>query len=482
MVSYLTYRLLRPINELISNSKLVRRGNFGVRNKIIPNDELGLLSSNFNFMLEKIQNSIKGLENEVQIRTKELERKVYYDSLTNTLNREAYFRDTKSEESLTVILIDINKFDDINDLYGFDVGNAVLKEVSLKFHSFAKENNFTLYKIYGDVFALVSSEYLFSLYHLERIVEKINLIFNLENIKLTKYNLELNLSISLGISIAQENPLKSAGIALRKAKESDRNFFVYSNELDTKEQIKETKYWENRIKKALQKDEIVPYFQAIFNKEKQVVKYEALMRIIDSETKNEISPAKFMNYAKQSKQYIDINLNMIKKVLQKIDKTEDQISLNISFKAIQNKIFDNELYKLLEGLSSKSCTKIIFEILESEFVKDYEIYESFINKYKRLGIEVAIDDFGSGYSNFKQILKIKPDYLKFDGSIIKDIDKNPESFQLVKHTVKFAKSVDIKTIAEFVHSEKVYNTLISLGIDEFQGFYLAKPEKDFINK
>lgn len=123
--------------------------------------------------------------------------------------------------------------------------------------------------------------------------------------------------------------------------------------------------------------------------------------------------------------------------------------------------------------------RLVFEILESENLSDYDFLEEFVLKYKKLGVKIAIDDFGSGYSNFIRIIRLKPDYLKIDGSLIKNIDKDNNSYEIVKSIIAFSKTLNIKTIAEYVHSEEIFNLLLELDVDEFQGYYFGKPDEDF---
>ncbi len=477
---YLISRIVKPINELIVNSNKAKNGDFSIRNSIKSGDEIGILSEQFNFMLNKIEDNIKNLELEVRERTKDLEKKIYYDSLTGILNRNAFFRDIKDVEFATLILVDINNFDDVNELYGFDIGNDLLKEVSKILSKFTKKSEYKLYKVYGDVFALLSRQELFNLHNLETLINDLNALFFNEKVVLKEHNLEMNISISIGISVSQEFPLKTANIALRNAKRSDRNFYVYNNELDVKEKIKESKYWESKIKESILDDNIVPFYQAIYDRNNNIIKYEALMRMKSiKDNKDEfISPDKFLDFAKKSKQYNEVNLLLIEKVLEKVIETDKQISINISFKSIQNTGFVKSFNTLIEKLDKKYYSKLVFEILESEFVWDYKILENFILRYKNMGIKIAIDDFGSGYSNFKHILNVKPDYLKIDGSLIKNIDKDKDSYELVKYIALFAKSIGIKTVAEFVHKKEIYDILFKLEIDEFQGFYLGIPKKE----
>ena len=137
------------------------------------------------------------------------------------------------------------------------------------------------------------------------------------------------------------------------------------------------------------------------------------------------------------------------------------------------------LDNVLEKLKFEDRNRLVFEILESENLSDYDFLEEFVLKYKKLGIKIAIDDFGSGYSNFIRIIRLKPDYLKIDGSLIKNIDKDNNSYEIVKSIIAFSKTLNIRTIAEYVHSEEIFNLLLELGVDEFQGYYFGKPDEDF---
>ena len=101
--------------------------------------------------------------------------------------------------------------------------------------------------------------------------------------------------------------------------------------------------------------------------------------------------------------------------------------------------------------------------------------QSFIKEIRTFGVRIAIDDFGTGHSNFSNIIAIDPDYIKIDGSFIKNIDKDPKSYSLVKGIVNSSKDLNIKTIAEFVHKKEIFDILKDLGVDEFQGYYFSEP-------
>ena len=120
-------------------------------------------------------------------------------------------------------------------------------------------------------------------------------------------------------------------------------------------------------------------------------------------------------------------------------------------------------------------SKVVFEILEDENVKNYELLINFVDEIKALGCKVAIDDFGSGYSNFEHLLKMNVDYLKIDASLIKNIAVDENSFKITKTIVEFAKNLNLKTIAEFVENEEIFNITKDLGTDYSQGYYFSAP-------
>ncbi len=123
----------------------------------------------------------------------------------------------------------------------------------------------------------------------------------------------------------------------------------------------------------------------------------------------------------------------------------------------------------------KGRIKIAFEILESERIESYDEVGKFINTVKIAGAKISIDDFGSGYSNFEHILRLNVDYIKIDASMIKNIDTDRNSQIIVETIVGFARRLGIETIAEYVHTEEVFNKVKELGVDMSQGYYFSPP-------
>jgi EAL domain-containing protein (putative c-di-GMP-specific phosphodiesterase class I) len=119
--------------------------------------------------------------------------------------------------------------------------------------------------------------------------------------------------------------------------------------------------------------------------------------------------------------------------------------------------------------------RIVFEILESESIEAYKPVMGFIDEVKGKGCLVAIDDFGSGYSNFNHILNLNVDYLKLDASLVKPIDSNANARAVVETISQFGKKLRIKTIAEYVHSKAIKDVVTEIGIDYSQGFFIGEP-------
>ena len=153
-----------------------------------------------------------------------------------------------------------------------------------------------------------------------------------------------------------------------------------------------------------------------------------------------------------------------------------KISINLSSLDIEKEETRDILYELLERYSSDT-SRIVFELLEDESVKDFAVIKRFIQKVKKLGVMIAIDDFGAGYSNFERLLEFEPDILKIDGSLVKNIANDVYSRNIVETIVSFAKKQNIITIAEFVENEEIFNILYNLGVDYSQGYYFGEPKK-----
>ena len=166
-----------------------------------------------------------------------------------------------------------------------------------------------------------------------------------------------------------------------------------------------------------------------------------------------ISPYFFLEISKKTKQYTYITKIMIEKTFEKFKDIDISFSINITIEDILNDEIRTFIYTMLDNY--KIGNRVIFEIVESESIEVFEQVHEFIKIIKSNGSRIAIDDFGTGYSNFEYLVKLEADYVKIDGSLIKNIDTNYTSFVVVKNIVQFSKDLGMKTIAEFVENEAI---------------------------
>jgi len=219
---------------------------------------------------------------------------------------------------------------------------------------------------------------------------------------------------------------------------------------------------------------IVPVYQPILMLNNDV-KYEVLMRIEGSEN-TLLTPDKFLEIAKAHNYYNEISEMLIFKALERISSREETFSVNISFLDMKNFEFVDRLEKKI--LEYDIAHRVVFEIIESETLEDMEIVDSFIRRFKSIGIKFAIDDFGSGYSNFAYIFKLNPDFLKLDGSLVLNILSDKSIYTLVESIIDLAHKLNIEVIAEFVSTKEIYDVLSKLGVDAMQGYYLGRPDRE----
>jgi len=433
---------------------------------------------------ERLRNTLadlnKNLEKKIQHKNKELilqNEKLYdqlhTDNLTSLKNRRSLLRDMKRAKDPLLMLIDIDSFKNINDLYGEHVGDLVIESVANILKSFVPELGFALYRIGADQFAIMK-EMEFDEKACKDIVENIILKVNSKPLEIIFYDILIRVDVTIGVSAENLNLLESADMALKKAKSERLKYVIYNEKYSLDSEYKNDIKWTKIIENAIKNDGVHLFYQPILNKDKKIIKYEALIRIIEG---NKIySPFLFLDIAKKVKFYPELTKIVIKKAFAKAAELQTRININLSIEDV----VDLSLVDFLKEQFVKNDVSrfITFELLESESIKDYKKVIAFINSMRDIGCKIAIDDFGSGYSNFAYLLKFKPEYLKIDGSIVKNIDKDENSFLIVKTINSFAHSLGMKTVAEFVHSKEVFEILKSIDVDHYQGFYFAEPQRD----
>ncbi|MFW2611616.1 bifunctional diguanylate cyclase/phosphodiesterase [Aliarcobacter butzleri] len=403
------------------------------------------------------------------LKTEELKRNLRLDSLTNIGNRYKLIEDVSKSVNPCISILDIVSFSDVNDFFGYKTGDNVLKIVARKIEELLiDKENYRVYRDHSDTFCIVAQnedrdKFIKNIDEISKTIAKVPIVIK---------SRELYVQLSYVFSFeSKENLLETANI-IKRYSHANKNIIIYDKALELEKDYEKNIFWTLKIKKALDEDKIVPYFQPIYNlKTSKIEKYEALVRLIDGN--NVISPYYFLDISKKSKQYLQLTKTMIQKTFDYFRDKDFEFSINLTFEDIKSEYISSFIIELLKEYEIGH--RVVFEIVESEEIDNFRKINEFFVTIREYGCKIAIDDFGSGYSNFEYLAKLNVDYIKIDGSLIKDILINKSSQNIVSMLVNFAKGQKVKTIAEFVSNKDILNKVRELGIDYVQGYYIKEP-------
>jgi len=447
-------------------------------------------------MLDALQDIVTSLkiEDEQKKYKKDLEFASQHDELTGLVNRTLFHHklkklieySTQSNKHVAIFSIDLNLFKSINDTYGHDAGDAVLKRVAKNLLQSLRKDDIVA-RFGGDEFA-VAIGFLKRHNHILGFLKRIEDSF-LEPLLYIDNNSEHHIPISLSIGItfyskqsndiSTQNLLKQADKAMYMAKKSKRMYKFFDSSEESSLQKKEKKTQD--INRAIIQNEFMLYYQPIIDiKSNKVVAFEALVRWNHPE-KGIMTPDSFLPYILDNPEIIcSLGQWIIKNVFNQfeiwIEKEYDfMISINISSQEFEAKKFISMLKELLEQYPLVIPQKIIFEIVEGIAIKDIEIKNSSLAQVKELGFKITLDNFGTGYSTLSSINRFGVDNIKIDKRFVMSMLKDRDDHSMVNASIQLAKVFGYKVIAEGVESREHLPVLLELGCDEAQGYGIAKP-------
>lgn len=444
-----------------------------------PEAYYNINTNNYNeqtILLNLVENTSKELnvinqtlENIVTQKTNELLNHYYIDELTKLPNINKLNETISNNKAKSLAFIDISSFVNINNFYGNFIGNKILTELSRLIAAFCFNHDYLAYRIHSDIFAISSDD-------------KDNELFN-NNIlllqdKIHKYcfmelSLEIYILTVIAISHNKNNIYENTSMTLEYAKGQKTPFLIYDENLKIEESIKNNLIWTSKIRNAIEKNRIIPYYQPIYNNITQKTDhFEVLMRLIDDDN-TIVTPNNFLEIAKKTNLYTSLTKIIVEKAFENFKNTNLRFSINLSAEDILNKNIRQYIYKQLEKYPK--ANNVIFELVESEGIENYDDVKDFINTVKTYGVQVAIDDFGTGFSNFHYLFKLNVDLIKIDGSIIQQINSETAASLVAETIVDFSKKMNIETVAEFVSDEQIFNKANQLGINYSQGYYISIP-------
>jgi len=397
------------------------------------------------------------------------------DSLTNVANRFSLIEYLQSVKNVNLFLIDIDNFNNINNAYGFEIGDIALIEIT-RLLNLAKPNSSKLFRVNSDEFAVVCTD-IMSSQKLSDIASSVISFFDQIEIDISD-EITIKVSLSIGISIGSGTEiLNHARIAIKELREHKRGSFkIYDSTSVFIKKQQENIYWIHKIKEAFEEEKLVTYYQPILNNEtNKIEKYECLIRIVENGILT--PPIRFMEASKLTGTLSLVTKTVIEQSFKKFSDTEYEFSINITSTDLYLGFLEENLLKSAKKYNI-SPSRVALEILEDIDTLDTKEILTQLNSLRYHGFKIAIDDFGSRSSNFSRLLEFSPDYLKIDGSFIKNILSDKKSLTIVEAIVLLCKKSNIKIIAEYVHNEDVQVKVKELGIEYSQGYCFGEPSEE----
>ena len=421
--------------------------------------------------------------------TRELEYFATRDPLTNLFNQRVFWellgyevsRAERHDYRFGLLMIDMDNFKLVNDMYGHFVGDKFLSQVALVIHECLRKGDI-LARYGGDEFSIVITEadeeqvYMVA----DRIREA------LENMFITASDgAKIRGSASIGMAIypthaqTPKDLFLFADNMMYKAKTQGRNCIIIPTSDDVLDVFEKSNEMSRLLHLVLEEKRVVPFFQPIVTTgSRKVVFHEVLCRI---EVEGNIMPAsEFIEMAEKLSIITKLDNILMEKVFEKVQQSgyDGCLFINLSPKSLIVKDFVSTLIRLARTYNIKH-ERVVFEITERETVKNMTLLESFVVELRMEGFKFAIDDFGSGFSSFQYIRRLPIDFVKIEGMFVQNMLRDSKDMAFVKTLSILAKEFGIQTIAEHIESEELLCAVRDLGIDYSQGYYTGRPAPDF---
>lgn len=417
---------------------------------------------------------------------KELEELTQSDLLTNILNRNAFNellfeKVNNSIHSHAILFIDLDRFKQINDTLGHEVGDQILIEVTNRINSIAGSSD--IFARYG------ADEFVFSRFNIEYQKEAANLakdITKLFNKPFLINDTEVYVTASIGISIFPqdgkdiEKLINKADKAMYFAKQNGRNQYAFYFD-DLKKDSKRIIGLEAELRKAIQNKDFFIHYQPKIGLAKQdIIGVEALVRWNNVKL-GFVSPAEFIPIAEDTGLIIPLSEVILEKVCLDILESRSQgkihilpVSINVASVHFQQ---DDFIERINSILMQYNCSPHLLELelTERTVMKDSDDIVNKLVKLKAMGFKISIDDFGTGYSSLSYLNRFPLNYLKIDKSFIQQITNLQDKQAIVETIILMAHRLHIKVVAEGVETIGQVKLLQQMGCDIIQGYYYSKP-------
>ncbi|MBN0985921.1 putative bifunctional diguanylate cyclase/phosphodiesterase [Amphritea pacifica] len=503
LLSSVAQRIItRPITELaMTVRKITRTRNYQLRVRNRSEDEIGSLATDFNLMIEQIQardnqleqarqhleEKVKDRTAELLLLTQQLEHQAFHDSLTGLPNRATFDNNLntaihyaqRSNEQLAVMFLDLDRFKDINDTLGHEMGDRLLVELSARLQHCLRSSD-TLARLGGDEFAVLTINT--SQNRAADIATK--LIRTIQTpVDIDGFNLQV--TTSLGISIYPADGadattiIKHADTAMYYSKAAGRNqfsFFAKQMNIRSERRI----HLAQKLRQAIEEQRFEVYYQPKWCiRRNVVVGLEALIRWFDAD-EGAIPPDEFIPLAEDQGLIGLVDQWVIKKacadILHLRQQFGEHIQLSVNFSPAH--FIRRDLYKRIAEILTETGfpgASLELEITETFMATENELLLEQLNQIRSLGVEISIDDFGIAYSSLSRLKRLPLNTLKIDRSFIRDIGSDRDDEVIVKTIIDMAHNLNLKVVAEGVETREQLAFVRQHNCDQVQGFLFSPP-------
>lgn len=446
--------------------------------------EINSLIDNFKSTSEILNDNFK----EIQSANIELNYLANHDPLTRLPNRVKFNKELNSRlemakinrGTLAVLFLDLDRFKLINDTFGHDVGDKLLKEISNRLGKILGKDDMAC-RIGGDEFTILLS----NIEIIDEVTDVANKILSILQKPYVLYGQEFNVSASIGIAVYPEDGeeaellLKKADTAMYRAKENGKNNYqFYSQEMDTASI--ERFRMESNLRRALEQNEFIVYYQPrVDSATEKIIAVEALIRWNNPEL-GMVSPAKFIPLAEETGLIVPIGEWVLRtackqnKLWQEAGYEPIRVSVNLSALQFTQQDLVDRIKSILDE-TKLDPQWLELEITEGIIIKDIKFTMIILEKLKSMGVKVSLDDFGTGFSSLNYLKNFKIDTLKIDSSFVRDINDDLRNTAIVNTIIMLGRNLELNVTAEGVETVKQLNFLKNNGCNEIQGFLYSKP-------